>query len=163
MVGGKASTAAAKMTGMTPAMLTRSGRYVEPPDVIRRPTIRFAYWIGILRWPSWTKTTEATMASATSGKKIRSIGPPFHQAVTPSGRLVRIDAKMRIEMPFPMPRFVICSPMHMSRHAADRERDDDQDHAARVRLKDPLVLEQERVAERLSGREGHGQIPRVLG
>jgi len=54
------------------------------------------------------------MASATSGKKIRSIGPPFHQAVTPSGSPVRIDAKMRIEMPFPIPRFVICSPMNMS-------------------------------------------------
>jgi hypothetical protein len=53
------------------------------------------------------------MPSAISGKKIRSIGPPFHQAVTPSGRLVRIDAKMRIEMPFPMPRFVICSPIHI--------------------------------------------------
>ena len=50
-----------------------------------------------------------------SGKKMRSIGPPFHQALTPSGRLVRMDAKMRIEMPLPMPRFVICSPIHISR------------------------------------------------
>ena len=65
------------------------------------------------RWPSWTNTTEATIASAMSGKKIRSIGPPFHQAVMPSGRPVRIDAKMRIEMPLPIPRFVICSPIHM--------------------------------------------------
>ena len=53
------------------------------------------------------------MATAISGKKIRSIGPPFHQALMPSGRLVRIEAKMRIEMPLPMPRFVICSPSHM--------------------------------------------------
>ncbi len=115
IVGGNASTAAAKMTGMTPAMLTRSGRYVEPPEVIRRPTMRFAYWIGIRRWPSCTKTTEATIASAISGKKMRSIGPPFHQAVTPSGRPVRIEAKMRIEMPLPIPRFVICSPIHIRR------------------------------------------------
>ena len=77
--------------------------------------MRFAYWIGILRWPSWTKTTEATIASAISGKKIRSIGPPFHQAVTPRGRPVRIEAKIRIEMPLPIPRFVICSPIHMRR------------------------------------------------
>jgi hypothetical protein len=76
--------------------------------------MRFAYWIGIRRWPSWTKTTDATIPSAISGKKIRSIGPPFHHAVTPSGRLVRMDAKMRIEMPLPMPRFVICSPIHIS-------------------------------------------------
>ena len=32
----------------------------------------------------------------------------------PSGRPVRIEAKMRIEMPLPMPRFVICSPSHIS-------------------------------------------------
>ena len=87
---------------------------MAPPVVILRPTIRFAYWIGIRRWPSWTNTTEATMPTAISGKKMRSIGPPFHQALTPSGRLVRIEAKMRIEMPLPMPRLVICSPSHIS-------------------------------------------------
>ena len=81
---------------------------------MRRPTIRFAYWIGMRRWPSWTKTTDETMASAMSGKKIRSIGPPFHHALTPSGALVRMEAKMRIEMPLPMPRLVICSPSHIS-------------------------------------------------
>jgi hypothetical protein len=66
------------------------------------------------RCPSWTKTTDATIASAMSGKKMRSMGPPFHQAVMPSGRPVRIEAKMRIEIPLPIPRFVICSPIHMS-------------------------------------------------
>ena len=79
----------------------------------RRPTWRFAYWIGILRCPSWTNTTAETTPITISGKKIRSIGPPFHQAASPSGKLVRIEAKIRIEMPFPMPRFVICSPIHM--------------------------------------------------
>src|SRR4051812_29664333 len=49
IVGGNAMIAAAKITGMTPAMLTRSGMYVVPPEVIRRPTMRFAYWIGIRR------------------------------------------------------------------------------------------------------------------
>ena len=34
IVGGNAITAAAKMIGMTPAMFTRSGMYVEPPAVI---------------------------------------------------------------------------------------------------------------------------------
>ena len=43
----------AKMIGMTPAWLTRSGRNVEPPWYIRRPRTRLAYWIGIRRWPSW--------------------------------------------------------------------------------------------------------------
>ena len=32
---------------------------------MRRPTIRFAYWIGILRWPSCMKTTATTMPIAT--------------------------------------------------------------------------------------------------
>ena len=67
IVGGNARIAAAKMIGMTPAMFTRSGRYVEPPAVMRRPTMRFAYWIGIRRWPSCTKTTAATIPSAISG------------------------------------------------------------------------------------------------
>ena len=43
----------AKMIGITPAWLTRSGRNVEPPWYIRRPRTRLAYWIGIRRWPSW--------------------------------------------------------------------------------------------------------------
>ena len=67
MVGGKAMIEAAKITGITPAMFTRSGRYVEPPVVIRRPTTRFAYWTGMRRWPSWTKTMPTITASATKG------------------------------------------------------------------------------------------------
>ena len=43
----------AKMIGMTPAWLTRSGRNVAPPWYMRRPRTRDAYWIGIRRWPSW--------------------------------------------------------------------------------------------------------------
>ena len=81
---------------------------------MRRPTIRFAYWIGIRRWPSWMKTTAATIDSAISGKKSFSIGPPFHQAAIPSGAPVRIEAKMSSEMPLPIPRLVISSPIHIS-------------------------------------------------
>ena len=43
----------AKMIGITPARLTRSGRNVWPPWYIRRPRTRLAYWTGIRRWPSW--------------------------------------------------------------------------------------------------------------
>ena len=32
----------------------------------------------------------------------------------PSGAATRIDAKIKIEMPLPMPRFVMSSPIHMS-------------------------------------------------
>ena len=45
---------------------------------------------------------------------IFSTGPPFIQALMPVGSAVRIDAKIRSEMPLPMPRFVICSPNHIS-------------------------------------------------
>ena len=99
---------------------------------MRRPTIRFAYWIGIRRWPSWMKTIAATIASAISGKKSFSIGPPLHQARDRrSAAPVRIDAKIRSEMPLPTPRFVISSPIHISSVVADGERDDDQVDAGR--------------------------------
>src|SRR3954451_3825698 len=66
-VGGKAMIDAAKMTGMTPAMLTRSGREVSPPEGMRRPMTRFEDWIRVRRWPSWMNTTAAITASATKG------------------------------------------------------------------------------------------------
>src|SRR3989442_10942272 len=93
IVGGNAITAAAKMIGMTPAMFTRSGMYVEPPAVIFRPTMRFAYWIGIRRWPSWMKTTATITPRAITGRKSFSVVPPLIQAVTPAGMVERIEAK----------------------------------------------------------------------
>ena len=49
------------MTGMTPAWLTLSGRYVEVPPYILRPTMRLAYCTGMRRWACSTKTTAAMM------------------------------------------------------------------------------------------------------
>ncbi len=60
------------------------------------------------------KTIAAMIARAISGKKSFSIGPPFHQAAIPIGAPTRIDAKISSEMPLPMPRFVISSPIHIS-------------------------------------------------
>src|SRR5215210_759035 len=57
---GKARMLMAKMIGMTPARLTRSGRNVCPPWYMRRPRTRLAYWIGIRRWPSWIAMITAT-------------------------------------------------------------------------------------------------------
>ena len=50
---GKSRMLIAKMIGMTPAWLTRSGRNVWPPEYIRLPRTRLAYWMGIRRCPSW--------------------------------------------------------------------------------------------------------------
>ena len=43
-----------------------------------------------------------------------SNGVPSYQARMPPGRPERIEAKMRSEIPLPIPRFVISSPIHMS-------------------------------------------------
>ena len=83
---------------------------------MRRPTICLAYWIGIRRCPSWMKTTATTTPIATSGKNSFSIGPPLYQATTPAGAVARIEAKISSEMPLPIPRFVISSPSHISKH-----------------------------------------------
>ena len=66
------------------------------------------------RWPSWMKTTATMIASAMIGKNSFSVGPPLIQALTPAGALARIDAKISSEIPLPMPRFVISSPIHIS-------------------------------------------------
>ena len=86
---------------------------MEPPAVWRLPIICLAYWIGIRRWPSCTKTTETTTPIAISGKNSRSIGPPLIHALMPWGADVRIEAKISSEIPLPMPRLVISSPIHI--------------------------------------------------
>ena len=76
--------------------------------------MRFAYWIGIRRCPSCMKTTATMIPSAISGKNSFSIGPPLYQAVMPAGAETRIEAKISSEMPLPIPRLVISSPMYIS-------------------------------------------------
>ena len=48
------------------------------------------------------------------GRNRRSVVPPLIQAFTPVGIEERIEAKIRSEIPFPIPRFVINSPSHIS-------------------------------------------------
>ena len=104
----------AKMIGMTPAWLTRSGRNVWPPWYMRRPRTREAYWIGIRRWPSWMKMITATaemprMANRT--KRARS-GLLMNAVSAPGARLT-MPAKMMKLMPLPIPFSVISSPSHI--------------------------------------------------
>ena len=49
----------AKIGGMTPATLTLSGRCVDCPPYIFRPTTRLAYWTGICRCPRSKKMIAA--------------------------------------------------------------------------------------------------------
>ena len=60
------------------------------------------------------KTTATITPIASSGKKSFVVGPPSIHARIASGARSMIDAKISSEMPLPMPRFVICSPNHIS-------------------------------------------------
>ena len=83
---------------------------------MRRPMTRLAYWIGMRRWPSCMKTTAATTASAMKGSMtLKTWSGLVHQACRPPGRRATIDAKIISEIPLPMPRWVMSSPIHMSR------------------------------------------------
>ena len=56
MVWGKAMIEEAKITGMTPLVFTRRGRWVDWPPYMRRPTTRLAYCTVMRRWPRSTNT-----------------------------------------------------------------------------------------------------------
>ena len=82
---------------------------------MRRPITRLAYWTGIRRWPSWMKTIAAITPSARNGMITLKTWSGFvHQADTPCGMRDTIEAKIISEMPLPMPRWVISSPIHIS-------------------------------------------------
>jgi hypothetical protein len=68
----------AKITGITPAVLMRSGMCVDWPPYTRRPTTRLAYWTGILRWPSCISTTAAVTATI-----IRTIATKTNSFISP--------------------------------------------------------------------------------
>ena len=93
----------------------------------------------------------------------------FHHAWMPPGSRETIDAKIISEMPLPMPRWVISSPIHISstqpavrqttiRITRARREVVDHRRARGVALR----AEQEDVADRLGGREADGQVARVL-
>ena len=60
MVCGKAMIEEAKITGMTPLVFTRRGRWVDWPPYMRRPTTRLAYCTVMRRCPRSTNTMAAT-------------------------------------------------------------------------------------------------------
>ena len=111
---GRYSRLLAKMTGMTPAWLTLSGMYVDVPPNIFRPTIRRAYWTGMRRWACSMKMTAATMTRPIKMTRANTSQPRacrmLHRA---PGKEATTDVKMRIDIPFPMPRSVMSSPNHM--------------------------------------------------
>jgi hypothetical protein len=75
IVAGKARIDEAKITGMTPPVLTLSGMCVLEPPYIRRPTTRLAYWTVTRRWPRSTKTIAATTSTIITTSRIIAISP----------------------------------------------------------------------------------------
>ena len=63
-INGNESSAEEKITGITPAVFSFSGRNVLPPCVVFLPTIRLACWTGIFRFDSCIKTISAEIAAA---------------------------------------------------------------------------------------------------
>ena len=103
------------MTGITPAWLTLSGRYVDVPPYMRRPTMRLAYWTGMRRWPCSTNTTPMMMISAATQTAANTRPPRLSRMVLPSiGMRAAMPAKIISDMPLPMPRSVTSSPIHIT-------------------------------------------------
>ena len=106
----------AKMIGITPAWLTRSGRKVVPPWYMRRPRTRLAYWIGMRRWPSVTKMIAAMAKTPKTAKTARAarLGESMNVPIAWGARPT-MPAKMMKLIPLPIPFSVMSSPSHISR------------------------------------------------
>jgi hypothetical protein len=109
----------AKMGGITPDVLILSGRCVLCPPYIRLPTTRLAYCTGIRLCPCSTKIMKPTTATMRTRRITRPkifISPvetSLKVFMIAAGIRATIPAKMIREIPFPMPRSVICSPSHI--------------------------------------------------
>ena len=110
----------AKMIGITPALLMRSGMKVFCPSrILPRPITLRGICTGMRR----AATVMATVAATTSSIMINTMistgklrVPVFSasKVFTVSGRIrSMIEKKMSRLIPFPIPRSVICSPSHM--------------------------------------------------
>ena len=62
MIPGNSMIDEAKMTGMTPAVLTFSGMWLDCPPIVRRPTTFREYCTGMERSESFRRTTSTTRA-----------------------------------------------------------------------------------------------------
>ena len=110
----------AKMIGITPEELIRSGMNVFCPSRIRpRPMTLRGIWIGMRRAATVTATVPATTSTMMS-RTTRSTGSVSERARNASkvrnvsGQMrSTIEKKIKRLAPLPMPRSVICSPSHM--------------------------------------------------
>ena len=119
-VTGRSSSEDAKIGGMTPEVLSLSGRCEESPWNIRLPTWRFGYWMSSRRWARSTKTMTRDHDDRHHGdeqdQRRSTARLRGRVRACRSGRAAgsaTMPEKMISEMPLPMPRLVICSPSHI--------------------------------------------------
>ncbi len=87
----------------------------EPPYILR-PTTRLAKVTGIRRWPWSTKTMSTNKASDTRITIENLSRPPTWRTVlSPEGMPATTLAKIRIDIPCPIPRWVISSASHITK------------------------------------------------
>ena len=85
------------------------------PPYMRRPTTRFANCTGIRRWPDSTATIPRIIRRPIAKITVNLNQPASVSSAPPwNGRRDTTDAKIRIDMPLPMPRWVISSASHIT-------------------------------------------------
>ena len=118
-VVGSSSSDEAKIGGMTPEVLSLSGRCEDWPSNMRLPTWRLGYWISSRRCARSMNTMKAITATAmTMTTRIRPVDsapwrPSSSMPAMAEGNSATMPDMMMSEMPLPMPRAVICSPSHI--------------------------------------------------
>ena len=120
IVPGTMMSDCAKMIGITPDELIRSGMKVFCPSRIRpRPITLRGIWMGMRRAatvtatvPATTSTMIASTSSRTGSVSERALSASNVRSVSGQIRST-IEKKIRRLAPLPMPRSVICSPSHM--------------------------------------------------
>ena len=123
IIAGKVINDEAKIIGITPAIASFNGICVFCPPYIFLPTTFFAYCTGILLSASCTNTTAATsniapkiIPNASNNPVVLNpalVNANWYNVFKAFGNEDIIPTKIIIEIPFPIPLLVICSPSHI--------------------------------------------------
>ena len=152
------------MIGITPALFTRSGMNVLPPEYIRVPRTRFAYCTGTRRWPSWMKMIAAMTRTRDRDREQRE-GVRLHltsaaivaASADDAGEDDEADAVADAALADQL------AEPHQDQRAR-RQRREDRERQAEVVGEGGSrpTLHEHRDADALQDRERHGQDARVL-
>ena len=109
------------MAGITPAVFSFSGRWVLSPANILLPICLFGYCTINLLCALSIKTIKITIATIITNKRIRVIVeivpclPKVRVFISALGISATIPENIIRDIPFPIPRLVICSPSHIKK------------------------------------------------